>query len=181
MLQEVQEVARNAFTKEILFNILKDIEQRYKKLNGNHYQLKIGFELLDLSQQYEVEQLNLHQIDKVAGIVILHTKLYSFEIYVSDPHTLARLLVREYNVYSCIETIKNPDSLLWLSGLFFYWFLKSASSNNKSSALSASIHPLFGIITYASFIIASLLLIKTSSKFLLYALRYWYSLRNWLI
>lgn len=146
MLQDVQEVARNAFTKEILFNILQSVEQKYKKMIGNHYQLKIGFELLDPSQQYEVEQISLYQIDENAGTVILHTKLHSFEIHVKDPKTLARLLVREYNVYSCIETIENPDSHLWLSGLFFYWFLKSASSNNKSSALSASIHPLFGII-----------------------------------
>ncbi len=124
MLQEVQEVARNAFTKEILFNILKDVEQRYKKMIGNHYQLKIGFELLDLSQQNEVEQLNLYRIDEILGVVILHTKLYSFEIYVSDPLTLARLLVREYNVYSCIETIENPDSRLWLSGLFFLLIFK---------------------------------------------------------
>lgn len=112
MLQEVQEVARNAFTKEILFNILKDVEQRYKKMIGNHYQLKIGFELLDSSQQYEVEQLSLYQIDEKASTVILHTKLHSFEIHVRDPQTLARLLVREYNVLSCIDEIKNPDSYL---------------------------------------------------------------------
>ncbi len=79
---------------------------------GNHYQLKIGFELLDSSQQYEVEQLSLYQIDEKASTVILHTKLHSFEIHVRDPQTLARLLVREYNVLSCIDEIKNPDSYL---------------------------------------------------------------------
>lgn len=122
MLPEVKKVARDAFTKEILFNILNDIEQRYKKEKGDDYQLKIGFEMLDPLDCSEVEQLKLYSVEPNTGLVILHTKSYSFEIFVPNPIILARLLVREYNVYSCIETIQNPDSRLWLSGIFLLIF-----------------------------------------------------------
>lgn len=122
MLPEVKKVARDAFTKEILFNILSDIEQRYKKEHGENYQLKIAFEMLNPQDCSEVEQLKLYSVEPNSDLVILHTKSYSFEIFVPNPIILARLLVREYNVYSCIETIQNPDSRLWLSGIFLLIF-----------------------------------------------------------
>ena len=112
MLPEIKKVARDAFTKEILFNILNDIEQRYKKQHGENYQLKIGFEMLEPQYCSEEEQLKLYSVEPNSDLVILHTKSYSFEIFVPNPIVLARLLVREYNVYSCIETIQNPDSRL---------------------------------------------------------------------
>jgi len=145
MLPEIETVARDAFTNEIFFNILIDIEKMYKDKYGNNYQLKVGYELLYKSESSKKEILKLMEINEKN--IVLHTKSHQFELVVDNTLELARLLVRYYNVLSCVDEIKNPDSRLWLSGLFFYWFLKSASSNNKSSALSASIHPLFGIIT----------------------------------
>lgn len=128
-----EKVARKALKGEALWKVLQKIDEVYP--------LKIGYTVIE---EKKYDRVELKRITEES--VILHTKFHAFELTHCDPYSLARVLVREHNVYSCLKNIKNPDDL-WSSGFFFYWFLKSSSSNNKSRALSASSHPLFGMIT----------------------------------
>ena len=120
MLPEIETVARDAFTNEILFNILIDIEKMYKNKYGDNYQLKVGYELLYESESSKLEILKLIEISDKN--VVLHTKSHQVDLVVDNPVELARLLVRYYNVLSCVDEIKNPDSRLWLSGYFLLVF-----------------------------------------------------------
>ena len=96
---ETETVARKALVGEALWKVLKKIDQ--------HYDFKMEFSLIPPKINDRVELIEITHKS-----ITLETQKYSFELICNQPDDIARLLVREYNVYSCIENIKNPDSQL---------------------------------------------------------------------
>lgn len=110
-IHELEEVARNAFPKDIFWNICKDL------VDEHGINIGLGYSLLE----YDVGTcVTLTEIKEDHLVVCMST--YEFELYTGDVNKLARILVRDYNVYSQVKAIRNPVDHLWSTGLFFIDF-----------------------------------------------------------
>lgn len=104
-----KEIARKALKGDALWKVLQKISKDYTFVLKCHAKNKKNND----------DRIELVKITNRSVILIINE--YKFELIYSNPNTLARVLVRQYNVFSQLENIITPDDL-WSSGVFFIDF-----------------------------------------------------------